>query len=170
MLAVFWNISPTASIKWSRKEWLPTLMSPEKIVFSKVFSGLQRCFTFGLRRSRSGEGLASGGWLRVLSHHPVHCALCIVHCALYCIEMHHFALQCRAMLHCCALNCIFPASVLYTLPPTWPVHCPQCIASFVTLVLHLLPHQLLLPPPAQCIAHYVILRVQCLTSILAWGE
>ena len=128
MLAVFWNISPTASIKWSRKEWLPTLMSPEKIVCSEVFSGLQRCFTFGLRRSRSEGGLASGGWLRVLSHHPVHCALCIVHCiALKCIILHCNAEQCYIAVHWIVFS-----------QPVYCTHCPQRGPCIVLNVLHLL--------------------------------
>ena len=217
---------------------MPTLMSPKKLGVAKYFLDYS---SGGSRLAWGGErgGLASGGWLRVLSHHPLcivqsivlyYDPLCIMQCVLHCIVkpcarcialhcivpsppvqcalhwvwntarialhfsvLSHNSVHYIACMHCdlncssnlcnvlhwnvpppcalcselhCITYCMHCILVSQPLPmaPTWPVHCPQYIASFVTLVLHLLPGKLLLPPPTKC-----IVRIS-LTGALAWGE
>ena len=113
------QFSPTASSKWWRNKrfrcqyWWVRNKSALRSIF-----WITAVVHVWPRRSSSGGGLASGGWLRVLSH-PVHCI--VTSHPVYCIAR-YTPILCIA-LHCilapCPLHCILSCIVMHTVTPAF---------------------------------------------------
>ena len=134
---------------------MPILMSSKQICVAKYFldyNGGGSRLAWGAEASEGG--LASGGWLRVLSHHPV-----------LCIAVSH-------VLYSTTLYCIVSSSVFHCIVPPCAIHCSlteynalYCRTPYKAFLTHCANPQYALHcilPPCVCVMLCVLPSSDCI--------